>query len=149
MAATKLITQNKRASYDYHLLERVEAGIVLVGTEVKSIRTGKVNISEAFVTISKDEAWLHQMKIDHYSFGNQFNHEEFRKRKLLLKASEIENLSLRSHKEGLNIIPLSLYFKNSLVKVELALAKGKKLYDKRQSQKEKDVNRSLREGRFE
>ena len=149
MSGTKLIHQNKRAGYDYHLLERVEAGLVLVGTEVKSIRAGKINISEAFVTINSGEAWIHQMQIAHYSHGNQFNHEEFRKRKLLLTKAQIENMALKSQKEGLHIIPLSVYFKHSLVKIELALAKGKKLYDKRQTEREKEVQKNLRQGNYE
>lgn len=149
MNGVKIIHQNKRASYDYLLLEKVEAGIVLVGTEVKSIRQGKANIIEAFITIQNEEAWIHQMQIAHYSHGNQFNHEEFRKRKLLLTKDQIQHLALKSQKEGLHIIPLSIYFKKSLVKLELALAKSKKLYDKRHSEREKEVNRKIREGRYE
>lgn len=149
MSGIKIIHQNKRASYDYQLLERVEAGLVLVGTEVKSIRQGKANITEAFVTISNGEAWVHQMQIAHYSHGNQFNHEEFRKRKLLLSTDQIKHMSLKSQKEGLDIIPLSLYFKKSLVKIELALAKRKKLYDKRHTEREKEVNKNLKQGIYE
>lgn len=149
MSGIKIIHQNKRASYDYQLLEKVEAGIVLLGTEVKSIRSGKANISEAYVTIHNGEAWIHQMQIAHYSHGNQFNHEEFRKRKLLLSHAQIKHISQKVQKEGLHIIPLSLYFKNSLVKLELALAKSKKLYDKRQSEREKEVKKKLIEGNYE
>jgi SsrA-binding protein len=149
MSGVKVIHQNKRAGYDYQLLEKVEAGIVLVGTEVKSIRLGKANITEAFVTISNGEAWIHQMQIAHYSHGNQFNHEEFRKRKLLLSREQIKHISLKSQKDGLHIIPLSLYFKKSLVKVELALAKSKKLYDKRHSEREKEVKKNLKQGHYE
>lgn len=149
MNGVKIIHQNKRASYDFQLIEKVEAGIVLVGTEVKSIRIGKVNLTEAFITIQQNEAWIHQMQIAHYSHGNQFNHEEFRKRKLLLNADQIKHLALKSQKEGLHIIPISIYFKKSLVKIELALAKSKKLYDKRHSEKEKEINRKLREGRYD
>lgn len=149
MSGIKIIHQNKRAGYDYSLLEKVEAGIVLVGTEVKSIRQGKVNITEAFITIQHNEAWIQQMQIAHYSHGNQFNHEEFRKRKLLLNRDQISYLALKSQKEGLHIIPLSIYFKKSLVKVELALAKSKKLYDKRHSEKEKEISRKIREGRYD
>lgn len=146
MSGIKIIHQNKRVGYDYELLEKVEAGIVLVGTEVKSIRSGKANITEAFVTINNGEAWLHQMQIAHYSHGNQFNHEEFRKRKLLLSRKQIDHMALKSQKEGLHIIALSLYFKDSLVKISLALAKGKKLYDKRESERKKEAQKNFKQG---
>lgn len=150
MSGIKIIVKNKRASFDFFLKEKIEAGIELKGTEVKSLRTGNANLNDAFVTIDdKMEAWLYNMNISHYAFGNLHNHEEARKRKLLLNRKEIENLKTACKLEGLSIIPTMIYFKNSYVKIEIALAKGKKLYDKREAQATKDVERKLRQGNFE
>ena len=146
----KIICKNQRASYDYFLEEKYECGIALLGTEVKSMRLGKGIINEAFVTIdSKGEAWLQNATIPHYEFGNINNHSETRKRKLLLKSEEIRQIEKRMATKGLAIIPLALYFKDSLVKCEIALAKGKKLFDKRDTAAKKDVERKLRQGLFE
>lgn len=141
MAGIKIIAKNKRATYDYFIEELYEAGLVLQGTEVKSLRTGKVTITEAHISIDKDgQAWAHNLKIAHYEFGNINNHQEDRKRKLLLNKIEIEEIAHRAQSERLTIIPIKIYFKGSRVKLQIALAKGKKLYDKRQSQAKKDAD---------
>ena len=145
----KLIAQNKRAGFDYFLKEFIEAGLVLQGTEVKSLRAGKVVFNDSFVGFDRaGEAWLYNMSIGHYEFGNRANHEENRRRKLLLKKSEINDLAHRLKAEGLTLIPTKIYFKDSCVKIELALAKGKKLYDKRQSEAKKDAEKKLRKKEY-
>jgi SsrA-binding protein len=146
----KIICKNQRAGYDYFLEEKYECGIALRGTEVKSMRQGKGIINEAFVVIdSKGEAWLQNATIPHYDFGNINNHPETRKRKLLLKREEIQAIEKKMAMKGYTLIPLSLYFKDSLVKCEIALAKGKKLFDKRDTAAKKDVERKLRQGQYE
>jgi len=146
----KVIVKNSRAGYDFFLEEKYEAGMVLQGTEVKSLREGKATIAEAFVTIdSKGEAWLYNLTIPHYAFGNVNNHEENRKRKLLLHKDQINEINKRMAQKGLTLIPTQLYFKDSRVKCEIALAKGKKLYDKRDASAKKDVDRKLRQGNYE
>lgn len=146
----KIIAKNKRASYDYFLEEKTEAGISLQGTEVKSLRNGKVTIAEAHVSIDqKGEVWIYNMKIPHYDFGNIHNHEEARKRKLLLHKEQIVRLQHRAQTGGLTIIPVAIYFKKSFVKVEIALGKGKKMHDKRHEQAKKDVQRKLRQGNYD
>ncbi len=146
----KIICKNQRAGYDYFLEEKYECGVALQGTEVKSLRLGKALITEAYVTIdSQGEVWLQNATIPHYEFGNINNHPETRKRKLLLNRTEIQQISKKMATKGYTIIPLALYFKDSLVKCEIALAKGKKLYDKRDTAAKKDVERKLRQGQFE
>lgn len=146
----KIIAKYKRASYDYLLLERYEAGIVLKGTEVKSLRAGKVSLSESFVEIdSNNEAYILNMNIAHYEFGNVHNHEESRKRKLLLSKKQIVEIHHRMKTGGLSLVPTIIYFKDSLVKLEIALGKGKKVHDKRQAEAKKDVERKIRQGKFE
>ncbi len=146
----KIICKNQRAGYDYFLEEKYECGMVLVGTEVKSLRNGKGIINEAYVAIDSDgEAWLQNMTIPHYMFGNINNHPETRKRKLLLKKEEIQQIEKKMAVKGYTIIPLAVYFKDSLVKCEIALAKGKKLFDKRDTAAKKDVERKLRQGQFD
>jgi len=146
----KIICKNQRASYDYFLEEKYECGVALAGTEVKSLRNGKGKIDEAYVTIdSAGEAWLQNATIPHYEFGNINNHPETRKRKLLLKREEIVQIERKMAMKGYTLIPISLYFKDSLVKCEIALAKGKKLFDKRDTAAKKDVERKLRQGQFE
>ena len=146
----KIIAKNKRASYDYFLKEKYEAGMVLQGTEVKSLRAGKVSISEAHVTIDQNlEAWLYNMNIPHYEFGNINNHKEDRKRKLLLNKNEIENIKHEMSAGGLALIPTIVYFKGSTVKVEIVLGKGKKHYDKRDDKAKKDVERKLKRGIYD
>jgi len=146
----EIICKNKRAGYDYFLEDKYECGVSLLGTEVKSLRLGKGIINEAFVTIdSKGEVWLQNATIPHYEFGNINNHPETRKRKLLLKKEEISQINKKMLTKGQTIIPLALYFKDSLVKCEIALARGKKLFDKRDTAAKKDVERKLRKGQYE
>jgi SsrA-binding protein len=141
---TKLIAQNRKARHNYEIEETVEAGIVLVGTEVKSCRDGRVNMAEAYATIdTQGEAWLLQCHISPYSHGNRNNHEPVRPRKLLLKANEIERLAINVNQGGRTLVPLRMYFKHGLVKVELAVGRGKKLYDKRQSEARRDAERTM------
>lgn len=144
--AKKIIAKNKRAGYDYFLEEKFEAGLSLVGTEVKSLRDGKVSIAEAWVDIDKHgEAWIQNMTIPHYEFGNINNHLETRKRKLLLNKREIEKLLHQVKAQKMSIVPTIIYFKNSLVKIEIALGRGKKAYDKRADSAKKDVERKLKQ----
>lgn len=146
----KIIAKNKRAFHDFHIQERIEAGLSLKGTEVKTLRLGKASLAEAFIVIDKNqEAWVNNLNIPQYQFGNINNHKETRKRKLLLHKKEIENLNHAVKAKGQTIVPISLYFRGSNVKLEIALAKGKKLYDKRQDQAKKDVERKLKQGRYE
>ncbi len=146
----KIICKNQRAGYDYFLEEKYECGMVLQGTEVKSLRLGKATVNEAYVIIdSQGEAWLQNATIPHYDFGNINNHPETRKRKLLLKREQIQQIEKKMATKGYTLIPLALYFKDSLVKCEIALAKGKKLFDKRDTAAKKDVERKLRQGHFE
>ena len=146
----KIIAKNKRASYDYFLKEKFEAGICLQGTEVKSLRQGKASIAEAYVNIDKDEEiWAYNINIPQYEFGNIHNHQETRKRKLLLHEKEIKYIKHQLKAGGMTIVPTIIYFKKSYVKIEIALGKGKKLYDKRADQAKKDVQRKLQRGQYE
>lgn len=146
----KIIAKNQRAGYDYFLEEKYECGMQLVGTEVKSLRQGKAKIDEAFVTIdSAGEVWLQNCTIPHYDFGNINNHPETRRRKLLLNREEIAQIERKMATKGWTLIATSLYFKDSLVKCEIALAKGKKLFDKRDTAAKKDVERKLRQGQYD
>ena len=137
----KIIANNKKAFYDYFIEDKYEAGIELVGTEVKSLRMGKCSIKEAFVRIQKGEVFIYGMHISPYEKGNIFNKDPLRVRKLLLHKSEINKLIGKTKEKGMAIVPLKVYFKGSLVKVEIGLAKGKKLYDKRQDIAKKDQRR--------
>jgi len=137
----KIIATNRKATYDYFILEKYEAGIVLKGTEVKSIRQGKVNLRDSFARIIKGEIFLMNMHISPYTHGNVFNHDPLRDRKLLMHKKEIARLAGKVVQKGLALVPLSLYFKDGRVKVELALVKGKKLYDKREDIKKRDLQR--------
>ncbi|MDY0074337.1 MAG: SsrA-binding protein SmpB [Acholeplasmataceae bacterium] len=134
----KLIAQNKKARHDYFIEESYEAGMQLLGSEIKSIRLGKVNVNDAFVTIKDGEAFVHNMHIAKYDFSNRFNHEETRTRKLLLHKKEIIKLFAKTREQGYTLIPLKVYLKDGLCKLEVGLAKGKKDYDKRETLKEKD-----------
>ena len=138
---TKLIANNKKAYHDYFIEEKYEAGIELHGTEVKSLRMGKCSIKEAFVRIEKGEVYIYGMHISPYEKGNIFNKDPLRVRKLLLHKAEIHKLLGKTKEKGIAIVPLKVYFKGSLVKVEIGLAKGKKLYDKRQDIAKKDQKR--------
>ena len=139
----KLICNNKKAYHDYFIEEKFEAGMVLRGTEVKSLRNGKANLNDSFALIKNGEAFLHNLHISPYDFGNRENHDPDRMRKLLLHKKEIIKLYARIREQGYSFIPLRIYFKDGLVKVELGMAKGKKLYDKREDMKEKDHKRDM------
>ena len=139
----KIIARNRRASYDYFLEEKFEAGIVLLGSEVKSIRNNQVSINEAYVEIVDEEVYIVGMYINQYKQANQFNHEELRKRKLLLNKREIRRLLGSVSQAGYTIVPTLLYLNKGLVKLEIALAKGKALYDKRESSKKRDAEREI------
>lgn len=137
----KMIANNKKARHDYFLEELYEAGISLHGTEVKSLRMGKCSIKESFIRIENGEVFIYGMHISPYEKGNIFNKDPLRVRKLLLHKSEINKLIGKTKEKGMAIVPLKVYFKGSLVKVEIGLAKGKKLYDKRQDIAKKDQRR--------
>jgi len=139
----KVLVTNRKASHDYELMDRLEAGISLVGTEVKALRAGKANLTDGWVDVEQGEAILRDISIGHYSHGNQMNHQETRPRKLLLKKREIKKLQQKINEKGLTVIPIKLYFKEQFIKVEIALAKGKKLHDKRESEKTRDANREI------
>ena len=134
---------NRKAKYDYQIFEEIEAGIVLTGTEIKSIRQGKANLKDSYATIKKGEALLLNMHISPYEQGNIFNHEETRTRKLLMHKKEILKLKDKLELEGFTLIPIKLYFKGSKAKILLGLAKGKKNYDKRETIKQKDIARQI------
>lgn len=136
--------KNKKAYFDYFIEEELEAGIVLTGTEIKSVRKGSVDLKDTFVTIKNNEAFLLNMYIAKYEEGNIFNHEERRTRKLLLHKKEIKKLKEKIKIEGLTLIPLKLYFKKNKVKILIGVCKGKKLYDKRESIKERDLKKEAR-----
>ena len=137
----KLIANNKKAYHDYFILETYEAGIALHGTEVKSLRMGKCSIKEAFIRVENEEVYVYGMHISPYEKGNIFNKDPLRVHKLLLHKSEIRKLLGKTKEKGMTLVPLKVYFKDSLVKVEIGLAKGKKLYDKRQDIAKKDQQR--------
>lgn len=139
----KVVARNKKARHDYHLESPLEAGLVLVGTEVKSLRAGRASLVDGFVDIDGGEAWLHGVVIPEYAQGTWTNHASRRKRKLLLHRSEIDKLQRKVSESGLTIIPLSLYFKDGRAKVEIALARGKKTWDKRHSLAERQANREV------
>lgn len=140
----KDIAVNKKAYHDYEIQEKFEAGIVLVGSEIKSLRNGKVSLKEAYVSFVHGEALLKGMNISIYKEATYNNHDETRDRKLLLHKREIGKLANKCKLQGFTVIPLKLYFKDGLVKVEIALAKGKSLYDKRQSDKQKTMERAAK-----
>jgi len=137
----KLIAQNKKARHDYHIEDTYEAGMVLMGTEVKSLRMGRASLADGFIDIEGHEAWLHGVHIPEYTQGTWTNHSARRKRKLLLNRHEIDKIERRVNEKGLTVIPLALYFLDGRAKVEIALAKGKKSWDKRHSLAERQANR--------
>ena len=137
----KLIAQNKKARHDYHIEDTYEAGLVLMGTEVKSLRMGRASLADGFVDIEGHEAWLHGVHIPEYTQGTWTNHSARRKRKLLLNRHEIDKIERRVNEKGLTVIPLALYFLDGRAKVEIALAKGKKSWDKRHALAERQANR--------
>lgn len=140
---TKLIAQNRKARHEYLIEDTVEAGLQLVGTEVKSCREGKVSLTDAYAAVRDGEAWLLQCHINPYSHGNRQNHDPMRPRKLLLHRSEIVRLDEEVSQGGRTLVPLRLYFKHGIAKAEIAVARGKKTYDKRQSEAKRDADRQI------
>jgi len=140
----KIISTNRKAHHLYHILESYEAGIALVGTEVKSLRLGRANLKDSYAMVKKGEVYLHNMHISPYDQASRFNHDPTRTRKLLLHRREIKRLLGKTVERGLTLIPLKLYFKGNVAKVELALAIGKKVYDRRKDIKDREVKRELR-----
>jgi SsrA-binding protein len=141
----KRLAANRRARHNYHILDKLEAGIALLGTEVKAVREGKIQLKDSYIEIKEGEAYLIGAHISPYSHGNRQNHDPDRSRKLLLKRREIDKLSGRITLQGQTCIPLSVYLKGNLIKLEIALAKGKKLYDKRQAEKARILDKEARE----
>ncbi|MFF8955728.1 SsrA-binding protein SmpB [Streptomyces sp. NPDC014894] len=137
----KLIAQNKKARHDYHIIDTYECGLVLTGTEVKSLRQGRASLADGFVQIDGHEAWLHNVHVPEYTQGTWTNHAARRKRKLLMHRAEIDKLESKSQETGHTIVPLALYFRDGRAKVEIALARGKKEYDKRQTMRERQDRR--------
>jgi SsrA-binding protein len=148
---TKIVARNRRARFDYHIDETVEAGLVLTGTEVKSLRAGRASLADGFGQVTDGEAWLHNVHIPEYTLGTWTNHEPRRTRKLLLHRKEIDRLETATRERGSTLVPLSLYFKDGRAKVEIGLARGKHTYDKRHALAERDaareVDRALRRRR--
>ena len=138
-----VFAENRKARHDYTVLETLECGIVLTGTEVKSVRHGEMSLSGAYAAVLKGELWLVGCDIAAYRFGNRFNHEPKSMRKLLVHAKEIRELRMKSEAKGLTLIPLKVYFKDALVKIEIGLCRGKELHDKREAIKEKENKRNL------
>jgi len=140
---TKIVARNRRARHDYAIEDTVEAGIVLTGTEVKSLRAGRASLADGFGLITDSEAWLHGVHIPEYTQGTWTNHEPRRVRKLLLHRKEIDRLARSTQERGLTLVPLSLYFKDGKAKIELGLARGKRSYDKRQDLAKRDAAREV------
>lgn len=145
----KIIAENRKAKHDYFILDTIEAGIALKGTEVKSMRASRANLKDSYIFIQNDEAFIEGMHVSPYDHGNIFNVDPLRKRKLLLHKKEIIKLRQKTQEKGLGIVPLKLYFINGKVKVEIAVVRGKKLYDKRATEAkrtaEREINRAMRE----
>jgi SsrA-binding protein len=135
----KILSDNRAAGHNYYLDDRLEAGLVLTGTEVKAARDGKIQLKEAFGEVAANEAWLVNAHIGQYSHGNIMNHQPIRRRKLLLHRAEIDKLLHATRERGLTLVPTKLYLKNGLIKVELAVGRGKKLHDKRESEREREM----------
>jgi len=139
----KIISSNKKAYFDYEIIDHYEAGVVLQGTEVKSIRAGLVNLKESFAKFLQDELWIVNMHVNEYKFGNIHNHNPTRSRKLLLHKKELIKLERATKEKGLTLIPLKIYLKKGKIKIEVGLCKGKKLYDKRETSKKRDADREM------
>ena len=140
----KLIAQNRKARYEYTILETIEAGIVLKGTEIKSIRAGRINLKDGYASIKDGEIWLYNVHIAPFEQGNQFNHDPVRPRKLLMKKKQIDSLYGEVKQGGNTLVPLKVYIKNGFAKVLIGLAKGKKQYDKRETIKRREQDRQMR-----
>ena len=138
--------KNRKALYDYTISDTYEAGIVLTGTEIKSIRDGKANLKDSYAIIKKGECFILGMHISPYDKGNRFNHDEYRTRKLLLHKNEILKIRDKIEIKGYTLVPIKLYFSKNKAKILLGIGKGKKVYDKRESMKEKDINREIKKG---
>ena len=139
----KILARNRKAFHDYHIEETYESGMVLTGTEVKSIRAGRLNLKDSYATIEDGELWLHNMHISPYDHGNRFNHDPLRKRKLLMHRREINRLFGLTREKGYTLVPLEVYTKKGFIKVELALARGKRQYDKRAAIAAKEAKREI------
>lgn len=137
------LAQNKKARHDYNILETVEAGIVLTGTEIKSVREGRVTLKDGFAQIKNDEAWLENVHISEYTAGNRFNHDPLRRRKLLLHKKQIVQLGQKASAKGVTLVPLKVYLKNGFAKVLIGVATGKHEYDKRETIKRRDQEREI------
>ncbi|MEZ5401281.1 MAG: SsrA-binding protein SmpB [Bryobacteraceae bacterium] len=140
----KILSDNRQARFNFELMDRVEAGLVLTGTEVKSARTGRVNLQDAFAEVTAGEAWLVNAHFSPYSHGNRYNHESMRRRKLLLHKREIDKLFGKTSDKGLTVVPTRIYLKDGLVKCEIAVARGKKLHDKRESERKREQEAEAR-----
>lgn len=138
------LAQNKKASHDYHILETIEAGMVLTGTEIKSIRASRINLKDGFAQIKNNQAWLMNVHILPYDQGNQFNHDPLRNRKLLLHKKEIQQLAAKVANKGITLVPLKVYIKHGFAKVLIGVAQGKHDYDKRETIKRRDQEREIR-----
>lgn len=142
----QILAKNRQATHNYFIQERLEAGIALLGTEVKSLRQGRANLKDSYALVRRGEVWLLNCHISPYSHGNLNNHDPLRDRKLLLRREEIRRLERQVRQSGLTLVPLQLYLQRGRVKVELGVGKGKKLYDKRESIKKRDLDREARRG---
>jgi SsrA-binding protein len=140
----KILSDNRQASHNYHLSDRIEAGIVLAGTEVKAAKTGKIQLKDAYAEVRGNEAWLINAHISHYSHGNRENHEPVRARKLLLHRDEIEKLQQKTRDKGLTVVPTKMYLKGGLIKCELAVGRGKKFHDKREAERAREAESEAR-----
>lgn len=140
----KVLSDNRQAGHNFHLLERFEAGIALTGTEVKAAKSGKIQLKESFAEIQGNEAWLLNAHISQYSHGNRENHEPVRRRKLLLHREEIDKLLAKTREKGLTLVPTKMYLKNGRIKLEFAVAKGKKLHDKREAERKREMEAEAR-----
>lgn len=144
----KIVAQNRSASYNYHLLDKLEAGLVLVGTEVKSLREGKGTLREAYAEVRAGEVWLVNSHIPEYQPGGPRNHDPLRKRKLLLNRREIEKFFVQTQQKGMTVVPLKIYFRDGIAKCELAVAKGKKFHDRREAERTKEAKREAKEAMY-
>ena len=143
-SSIKILSDNRQAGHNYFLMDRFEAGIVLVGTEVKAAKTGKIQLKDAYAAVEGNEAWLINAHISEYSHGNRENHVPVRKRKLLLHRREIDKLQVETREKGLSLIPTKIYLKNGRIKCEFAVAKGKKLHDKRETERARTAEAEAR-----
>lgn len=141
---SKIVALNRRARFDYHVDETFECGVCLLGTEVKSIKDGKLSFPDAFAEVSGGEVWLRNFHVSEYPFSSVFQHDPDRKKKLLLHATEIKRLDRRVREKGFTLVPLAIYLNRGLIKIELGLCKGKKQYDKRSDIRERDIDRDMR-----